>query len=123
MCPEVVHVTADEVDGCKASNLVAICLPKRTVERPTGMIGSLALTQYFAELHLFEVHRQQALAFTAEVDRAPAVRINHAALITPAAGNLVGMPPEIPELGSVPSDHEYCRRITQRIPTFTRRGI
>jgi hypothetical protein len=62
------------------------------------------LVQHFAELHLLEVHGQQPLAFTAKVDRRTAVRIDDAALITPAMGDLVGVPPEVPKLGAVPSD-------------------
>ena len=112
---EAVHVPADEVDRCKAPNLLSICLPKRAVERPAGMICSFPLAQHFAELHLLEVHCQQAFAVTAKVDRRPTVRIDDAALITAAAGNLVGVPPEVPELGAVSTDHEKCRRGANRI--------
>ena len=107
---EPVHVPADEVDGCKAANLLPICLPKRAVERPAGVICSFPLAQHFAELHLLEVHRQQAFAIFSKVNRRPAVRIDDAALITPAPGDLVGVPPEVPELGAVPADNEQCRR-------------
>src|ERR1039458_3062914 len=81
---EAVHVPSDEVDRCKASNLLSICLPKRAVKGPPGVICSFTLAQHFTKLHLFEVHRQQSLAFTSEIDRRPGVRIDHAALITPA---------------------------------------
>jgi hypothetical protein len=63
-----------------------------------------------------------SLALSAEVDRRPTVRIDDAALITPAAGDLVGVPPEVPELGSIPADNEQCRRRTKRIPTLAGRG-
>ncbi len=107
---EAVHVPADEVDRSKAANLLAIRLPKGAVEWPAGMIGSITLAQHFAELHLLEVHCQQAFALRAEVDRSPAVGIDNAALIAAAAGNLVGVPPEVPKLGPISTHHEQCRR-------------
>src|SRR5208282_1586937 len=52
----VAHVPPDEVDGCKAADLLSICLPKRAVERPAGVICSFPLAEYFAELCFLEVH-------------------------------------------------------------------
>jgi hypothetical protein len=103
---EAVHVSADEINRGKAANLLAIRLPKGTVEWPASMVCLFCLAQHFAQLHLLEVHRQEALAILPEEDRAPAVRIDHAALITPTAGDLVGVPPEVPKLGTVPADNE-----------------
>src|SRR5271157_1405650 len=102
---KVVHLPTDEVDGCKAPDLLAICLPKRTVERPAGMICFFRLAQRFTELHLLEVHRQEAFALCTEVDRRPTVGIDDAALVTAAAGNLVSVPPEVPELTPISSDY------------------
>jgi hypothetical protein len=92
----VTHVPADEVDRCEASDLLPICLPKRAVERPACVISFVTLAQDFAEFHLLEVHCQQTLALSAEVDRAAAVGIDDVALITPTAGNLIRVPPEVP---------------------------
>src|ERR1035437_2855197 len=35
---EAIHVPPDEVNWCKASNLLPICLPKRAVDWPAGVI-------------------------------------------------------------------------------------
>jgi hypothetical protein len=76
-----------------------------------------------------EQYKKQAKDFVkacksgdSQVDRSPAVGINDAALITPATGDLVGVPPEVPKLGAVPTDNEQCRRRTKRIPTLAGRG-
>ena len=119
----VTHVPDDEVDWGKASGLLPIRLPEGAVEWAAGVIGCLTLTQYFAELHLLEVHCQQAFTLRAEVDRRATVRIDHAALITPAAGDLIGVPPEVPELAAISPQHPYGRTTADRIPTLTRRGI
>src|ERR1035438_351484 len=71
---KAIHITADKVDGCKASNLLSICLPKGTIERFTGMVCAFAFAQHFTEFNLLEVHCQQAFAFTAKVDRRASVR-------------------------------------------------
>ena len=105
----IAHVPIYEVDRGKAAYLLPICLPKGTVEWPAGMIGPFTLAQYFAQLHLLEVDRQQALALSAEVDRRATFRIDDAALITSATCDLEGVPPEVPELGTVSSYDEHCR--------------
>ena len=70
------------------------------------MVCAFAFAQHFTEFNFLEVHGQQALAFTAKVDRRASVSIDHAALITPATCDLVGVPPEVPELGTIPTNNE-----------------
>ena len=116
---EAVHVPTDEVNGGKPSNLLPIRLPQRAVERPAGVIRSFTLAQHFTELHLLEIHRQQAFAIFSEIYRSPAVRIDDAALVTPAPGDFISVPPEVPELGAVPANNEQRRAVAKRIPTLT----
>jgi hypothetical protein len=51
-----------------------------------------------------EVHREQALAVFVQVDWLTAVRIDHTALVTATAGDVISVPPKRSELGAVSPD-------------------
>ena len=70
------------------------------------MICAFTMAQHSAEFSFLEVHPQQTFTFTAMVDRRATVRIDDTTLVTSATGDLVGVHPEVPEFGTIPTNNE-----------------
>jgi len=62
--------------------------------------------------HLFGIYSSRNIWVPSNAaSRSP--RIDDAALITPATGDLVGVPPEVPELGAAPANNEAAIHVSR----------
>lgn len=103
------HITADELHRRHAANPLPIGLPERAVLLTAGFQAWLIFfiagaPDDLTEPHLIEIGGEQALV--TDIEGASGVRIDDAALVAAALRHLVGVPPEPPQLGPIPSHYK-----------------
>jgi hypothetical protein len=111
-----VQIAADELDRRHAGNLFPICLPQRTKECLAGVTG--LGSDSFRVFRLLEVCSAQLIF--ACYHGPTGVGIHYVPKEWTTPGDLVGMPPEIAQLGPLSRNHEYHRTWNLRLPSQSR---